>query len=273
MKLFLYDEEGESLESLRMICEAQPDSAVAGIANSVGQALTFFAKQPDLNVAFLDYQTSPKKAALLADELRKLRTGIVILYTTADLGQTANAIREKADYVLFKPYRPEDVADALGRAELLMARQKKRLYGKMLGTFDLQLDGKSIRFRSAKARELMALLICYVGKPLSIHELVNRLWDGNDDADVTSVGYRNVIKSLTATLADYGLESILIRSRGYCRLDIRQIDCDYYAYVRGNRLVRSYFQGVFLPEYSWAEQYIYPMQRLKEMDENPLEID
>ena len=201
---------------------------------------------------------------MLAAQLRVLKPGMIMLYLTEDPEVAATAIRQKVDYVIFKPARHGDVSDAMERASLLMPRQRKLAYASVFGSFDLNIGGSSVQFRSAKARELMALLVCRRGRPVSIHEIVDCLWEKDAMADVNSVGYRKAIKSLADTLADYGAQRLLVRSRGYCRLRAELVDCDYYAFLAGDRRALQLFQGVFLPEYAWAESYIYPLLEIKQ---------
>lgn len=75
------------------------------------------------------------------------------------------------------------------------------------------VDGEPVRFRSAKAKELMALCLYRQGCPASIHEIVECMW-GEETAGADSTGYRRTIKELTDTLRDYAAEELLLRARG-----------------------------------------------------------
>lgn len=57
----------------------------------------------------------------------------------------------KADYIIFKPFDQEDIANVMERAKLFRRRQKKRVYFHTFGNFDMRVDGRSVNFRSAKA--------------------------------------------------------------------------------------------------------------------------
>lgn len=98
---------------------------------------------------------------------------------------------------------------------------------------------------------------------MSIHEIVNYLWDGDDMADVRSVGYRKAIKNLADTLHDYGIDGLLERTRGYCRINLSEIDTDYYRFLRGEDSTMMLYQGRFLSEYAWAEEYVYRLEEIK----------
>ena len=87
----------------------------------------------------------------------------------------------KADYIIFKPFDREDIADVMERAKLLRRRQCKRIHFHTFGAFDMLVDGEPVHFRSGKAKELMALCVYRDGRPVSIHEIVENLWGENAD--------------------------------------------------------------------------------------------
>ena len=237
-------------------------ATILGCFASASEAVAYVRSHRDVEFALLDIDLP--EADRVAALLREQREDVVLVFVTEDDAKAVEALRQKVDYVVFKPVRQSDVLDVLERVRLLQARQQKRYRATLFGSFDFRIDDNSVSFRSAKARELMALLLCLRGKPVSIHEIVDALWENNCLADVRSVGYRKAIKSLADTLADYGAEELLVRTRGYCRLRVEEIDCDYIAYLRGDPKKKAAFQGVFLPEYAWAEPYIYQLLELKQ---------
>lgn len=267
MKMILVDDSLVELKLFEIECDGLPNFEIAGMFQDPMSALDFVKTHRDVDFALLDIDMPVMNGIELAAQLRKLRRDIIIIYVTAHTEFAAEAIRSKADFVVFKPFDREDVLDALQRAQLMQVRQRKRYYANLFDSFNLIADGKTVHFRSAKARELMALLICYRGKAVSIYDIVDRLWDGDAEADVRSVGYRKAIKNLADTLADYDAEQLLDRKRGFCRLRAELMDCDYYAFLRGDKEQIRAFDGVFLPEYPWAEPYIYPMlERKRELE-------
>ena len=224
--------------------------------------MDYIRSNRDVDFALLDLDL--KDAEHVAVLLQQQRGDVMIICVTGDYARAAEALRQKIDYVIMKPVREDDVVDALKRVRLLRARQEKRYEATLFGSFDFRVYGRSVHFRSAKARELMALLICAQGKNISIHTIVDALWESDINANVHSVGYRKVIKSLSDTLADYNAENLLVRTRGYCRLRVEEISCDYLSFLQGDPKQQMAFQGIFLPEYAWAEPYIYPLLEMKQ---------
>lgn len=263
VKVLFVDPNPEELAPILQIRDVLSSFELVGEYRNAADALRYAREHRDIDLVILETELPDAGGLLLALQLRRMIEGLVVIFVTNHPEHTADALRQKADYVAFKPLSREDAADVLRRAWLLLGRREKPVYARTFGPFDLQAGGRSVRFRSAKAKELMALLICYAGKPLSIHEIVDCLWEGDEFADVKTVGYRKAIKNLTDTLTEYGIDSILERTRGYCRLNTEIVDSDYYGFIRGDARCKQEFHGVFLPEYAWAEEYIYPLLEVK----------
>lgn len=268
MKLILVDDSLIELNLFATECAHLDSAEIIGMFSKGEEALAFCEEHHEVEVALLDIDMPGMNGITLAGELRRIRRDIIIIFVTGHTEFAADAIRQKADYILFKPFDREDVLDALERAQLMHLRQSKAMYAVLFGSFDFVVNNRHVKFRSAKAKELLALLICREGASVSIHEIVDCLWDGDDTADVRSVGYRKAIKSLADTLADYGAEKLLERSRGYCSINMTEIDSDYFRFLRGEDEFYSSYQGRFLPEYPWSEPYVYRLDEMKERRRN-----
>lgn len=264
MKLILVDDSLIELNLFAAECSFLNDAEIVGMFNKGTEALAFCGGHPEVEVALLDIDMPVMNGIELAGELRKIRRDIIIIFVTGHTEFAADAVRQKADYILFKPFDREDVIDALERARLMHLRQGKPMYARLFDSFDFTVRNHLVHFKSAKAKELLALLICREGRDVSIYEIVDCLWNGDDMADVHSVGYRKAIKNLADTLEEYQAESLLIRTRGYCRVNISLLDSDYLQCLRGDKNAIMSFQGSFLPEYPWAEQYVYRLEMLKQ---------
>lgn len=264
MKLILVDDSLIELNLFATECAHIDNAEIIGMFSEGPDAITFCREHPEVEVALLDIDMPGMNGITLAGELRKIRSDMIIIFVTGHTEFAADAVRQKADYILFKPFDREDVLDALERAQLMHLRQSKPMYAVLFGSFEFIVNNRHVKFRSSKAKELLALLLCKEGFSVSIHEIVDCLWDGDDTADVRSVGYRKAIKNLADTLADYGVEDLLERSRGFCRLRLSEVDSDYFRFLRGEESVYSSYQGKFLPEYPWAESYVYRLDEIKE---------
>lgn len=249
MKVILVDDEPLSLDLFKIECGNMPGFDVVGLFSSSVEALDY-AKSHPVDFALLDIDMPEMNGIELARRLRLSRPDTIVIFVTAHPEYAADAIHAKADFVVFKPYERDDIIDALERARLLSERQKKRVFIRTFGHFDVFVNGNPISFRSAKAKELLALCVSRMGGEVTIHEMVKILWGDTDDK---GLGYRTTIKSLVDTLKSAGAEGILKRKRSVLFMDPAAFDCDYFAYRSGHGS-RETFHGEFMQQYSWAQK-------------------
>ena len=140
-----------------------------------------------------------------------------------------------------------DHADAGGDPLSIVATQKQ-INVALFGSFRLVVDGKAVNIRSAKAKELLALLIERRGAFVSTREIIAMLWECEPD-ETTRARARKVASRLMSELNRNGIGYIVESDRGARRVIAEYIECDYYDYRDGLRGP----SGDFLPEYSWAE--------------------
>ena len=264
MKTILVDDMLLDMQLFELKCKDVPDFEIVGKFTDPLEAIAF-SKDNVVDFALLDIDMPGMNGMELAWELRRIRSDIIIVFVTAHTKFAVEALKMKADYIVFKPFDREDILDVMERAKLFRQRQKKRFYFHTFGAFDMIADGKTVKFRSAKAKALMALCLYRLGRPVTIYELVENLW-GEAAADAPEkTGYRRTIKELTDTLKDYGAEKIFIRERGSVRLDLEPCDSDYQALLRGDRDAACGFQGSFMEQYSWAEAGVYALEERKQV--------
>ena len=260
MKTILVDDMLLDLQLFELKCADMPDFEIVGKFTDP-QAAIEYASGHVVDFALLDIDMPGMDGIQLAQALRRLRSDIIIVFATAHPKFAVEALKMKADYIIFKPFDREDIADVMERAKLLRRRQRKRIHFHTFGAFDMLVDGEPVRFRSGKAKELMALCVYRDGRPVSIHEIVENLWGENADG----TGYRRTIKELADTLRDYGAEEMFLRSRGSLRVRMDLADSDYQAFMGGDEDAICQFQGEFMQQYSWAEPMVYTLQEKKEL--------
>ena len=264
MKTILVDDMLLDLQLFELKCADMPDFEIVGRFTEPAQAVAY-AETHEVDFALLDIDMPGMDGIELAKRLRQLRRDIIIVFATAHTKFAVEALRMKADYMIFKPFDREDIADVMERAKLLHGRQRKRIYFHTFGVFDMLVAGQSVHFHSAKAKELMALCVFRDGRPVSIHEIVEYLWGEDAEVDADKTGYRRTIKELTDTLREYGAETFLERERGACRARMELAASDYRDFMNGDDQACCLFQGSYMQQYCWAESAIYALQERKEI--------
>ena len=180
MKTILVDDMLLDLQLFELKCRDMPDFEIVGKFTDPNEAVAY-ARSHEVDFALLDIDMPGMDGIELARKLRELRSDVIIVFATAHTKFAVEALRMKADYMIFKPFDREDIADVLERAKLLHGRQRKRYYFHTFGVFDMMVAGQPVHFRSGKARELMALCVFRDGRPVSIHEIVAYLWGEETD--------------------------------------------------------------------------------------------
>ena len=249
MKVILVDDEPLSLDLFKIECGNLPGFDVVGFFDSSVEALEYARNHP-VDFALLDIDMPEMTGIELARRLRLSRPEMIIIFVTAHPEYSADAIHAKADFVVFKPYEREDILDALERARLLSERQKKPVRFRTFGHFDMFVDGRLVSFKSAKAKELLALCVSRMGGEVTIHEMVDILWSGTGDQ---GLGYRTTIKALSDTLKEVGAEKLLRRKRSVLSLDTGEFDCDLLDFKAGKSDAINAYHGEFMQQYAWAQ--------------------
>ena len=249
MRVILVDDEPLSLELFKIECGNMPGFDVVGFFDNPLDALDFAQKNP-VDFALLDIDMPEMTGIELARKLRSVRPGMIVIFVTAHPEYAADAIHAKADFVVFKPYEREDIIDALERARLLSERQKKRVRFRTFGHFDMFVDGRLVNFKSAKAKELLALCVSRMGGEVTIYEMVDVLWSGTGDQ---GLGYRTTIKALNDTLKEVDADGILRRKRSVLSLNTDEFDCDLLDFKAGKASAMNAFHGEFMQQYLWAQ--------------------
>lgn len=128
-----------------------------------------------------------------------------------------------------------------------------KVYIKTFGGFDLYYKGELIYFSSGKAKELLAVLVDWRGKDVTLSHLAGLLYEGERDETAAKQAVHLAWHRLKQTLKKYGIETIIRKGRGTYAIDKEQIVCDSYEMVRQVKGASNYFVGEYMPEYSWAE--------------------
>ena len=61
-----------------------------------------------------------------------------------------------------------------------------------------------------------------------------------------------IVRSLRATLNDYGIASILKMQGGDMWIMTEALDCDFYRFLRGDPCAVNAYRGEYMSDYSWA---------------------
>ncbi|RED55741.1 BTAD domain-containing putative transcriptional regulator [Cohnella lupini] len=212
----------------------------------------------------------------------RLEEGLVRLETALVLAESQGFIRSFVD-------------EGPGIAELLAMRLNKhpsdRYAQRLLAAIDVVPDsrprirakvtcfnrfkveagtpgGEEIKWRTSKAEELFAYLVHHRGEAVDRYRIMDALW--GSESEKTTAYLNTSVYYLRKNLASIGIEGILQHNRGYYRIDVGDLDCDYLRFhsfvssgesidhsnIRDFEDIAKLYAGHYLEKnhYAWAEE-------------------
>lgn len=253
MKTIVVDDEELSLRQFEMECSHVPEIDLVGSFSNPFEALDYAQNHP-VDFALLDIEMPQMKGIELAQKLRERRPDIIIIFVSAYSEYVIDALKIRSDYYVFKPYSQEDIVSALNRAKLLARGQKKRVFFRTFGRFDVFVDEHLVKFSNAKSKELLALCTDHMGGEVSMEEVIDKLWPEKDYDSRVKALYRKAVIDVHKTLEEHNAGSIFCNFRGGCYLDEKQVECDYFEYLKDREQSGYQYEEEYMFDYSWAEE-------------------
>lgn len=143
--------------------------------------------------------------------------------------------------------------------DMFVPGNKSKIWIRTFGAFDVFLDGVPIRFPSAKAKELLAILVDRRGGSLTAEQAISYLWENRVADKQAMSNYRKVAMKLQNTLNKYNIGDIIINNRGVRSLNMGIVDCDYFRYLKKDQSIIDVFHGQYMQDYSWGETTLAAM--------------
>lgn len=230
LKALIVDDEVLSAERLQKLLKEKGFINVVGVFTDPYDALENFKKlKPE--IVFLDIEMPEINGMELAEKLIELDNNIKIIFVTAYNEYAVEAFELSALDYLLKPVSRERLDKTISRltGNLPCMENKAKAYIKCFGGLGLYIANieKTIKFRTSKAEELLALLLVHQGKPISSDFIIDILW-GDFDADKAQVNLHTSIYSLRKALKNVEIDDFIKTSKGHYYIDTEKISCDIY---------------------------------------------
>ncbi len=275
MRYLVLDDENIAGHYLaQLIWEVEPEAEVRVMTNAV-RAMEL-VKENRFDVYFLDIQMPGIGGMDFAARLKAMYGRVNVIFVTGYSEHMGEAFRLDASDYIMKPATAEQVRHALANLRYEvgapMAPTSSDSPGSTgsdtgegtepeaeacplqitcFGNFEVYCQGKPLRFKFEKTKELFAYLVHRRGARCSNKEVMANLWedDGHDSY------FRMLKKDLYDTMSDIGCEDLLISSRGQIGLgDISRMDCDYFKWLEDPEEGARLYHGEYMAQYSWAEE-------------------
>ena len=253
MKYLIIDDEPEAIRDLSGVVREIDNHAVIDTATN-GDDAYFLSKQDSYDVFFIDINMPQKNGIQLARELKLIIPYINIIIVTADPGYALEALKLYVSGYILKPAKTEDVREALDNLRNPVVSRQKGFSARCFGDFEAFYDGRPIRFRRTKTKEMLAYLIDRRGSVVSGAQLRAVLWEDElEDTDRLSNYFSQLTRDIKTTLEETGCDDILSIKRNAYAIVPQKISCDLYRALDSDPHFMENYTGEYMNQYSWSE--------------------
>ncbi|WP_026528580.1 response regulator, partial [Butyrivibrio sp. VCD2006] len=253
MRIIAIDDEDLALEGcISAIKKAIPAAHVDGFTS--GKQAFEVIDQINPQIAFLDVEMRTDNGIDVAKKLQAKNPRINIIFVTGYSEYMREAFGLYASGYIMKPVTPAKIQDAFEHLRFPVEEESgRKLKVHTFGEFEVfTKEGVPLDFAYSKTRELLAVLIDANGAMRTFDQIMDRIWQDEDDPS----GHRSYMRNLFADMSRIFFENdcgdALIRRRGEAAINKEYFDCDYFDYLAGKREDTG-FAGEYMNQYSWAE--------------------
>lgn len=252
MHVIAVDDEKLALCNLmEAVGEALPQVKLTGFRNP-SEALDYVRLHP-IEIAYLDIEMRGMNGLELAMEIKKINPDINIIFVTGYSQYALDSYSVAASGYLMKPVTKEVVQRALLNLRKPLLNQKPQIKVHTFGNFEVFVDDQPLYFKRAKAKELLAYLIDRKGASATILELAAVLWENKIYTRSLQNQTQTLVSEMMKTLKSAEIEHMIIKKRNSIAVDIKTLECDYYAFLKGDFYAIQAFSHEYMTNYSWAE--------------------
>jgi two-component SAPR family response regulator len=205
------------------------------------------ANKPD--AAFLDINMPKVNGVDLAEELIKRHRDIKIIFITGfaqDEESIAKRLGSNLKGYCYKPYNTESLKRFIKE---ILAENRKDIFIRTFGAFDVFLNGAAIRFNSNKAKELMAFLSEKNGAEVTLGQVLANLWPDKNPEHAKRL-YRDARIRLKFILTENGVPELVSFYRAAIKINPQYAGCDLWNFIQNP--AANTFPGEYLPHYDWS---------------------
>ena len=142
------------------------------------------------------------------------------------------------------------------------SERRNKIKIRTFGYFDVFVNGVPIAFKSAKAKELLAILVDRRGGYVSAGDAISYLWEDEPANKVTLARYRKVAMRLKNELKENNINDMVISLDGKRCINQKIVDCDLYEYLADKKKNQDMFSGSYMLNYSWSEYMQAELQKI-----------
>lgn len=209
-----------------------------------------YVKQNHIDAAFLDIYMPEIDGVELAQELIAVSPDLSIVFISG-YTQDEDVIRCKLGKNLlgfcYKPYSHDILLKYFNEIAAKINNSRK-VEVRAFDGFDLYIEGKAVKFSSAKSKELFALLVDRRGATVTMGDALANLW-ADKDIELAKRLYRDAVFRLRMVLNDNNLGDLVEFGRAQLNLVTKCLTADSWEYIDGKN---NDYKGQYMPSYDWS---------------------
>lgn len=256
MKIVCVDDKKLILDLTVSMCRTLPQKPDTVGFQSPAEALEW-VRRHGADIAILDINMPQMNGITLAVKLKEINRSLAVIFLTGCAEYAVDAFSLHASGYLMKPVSQERLAAEINYASQIIQAYKSlpkssNIFVNTFGNFDVLVNGEILRFSRSKAKELLAYLVDRRGLSVTRANAFSVLWENQQYNRSMQKQFDVILRSLRATLEQYGIGDILEVNRGSIRVIPEKFDCDLYRFYDGDAQTVNSYRGEYLSEYSWA---------------------
>ncbi len=256
MRIIAVDDEELALEGcISAIKKAMPSADTHGYTS--GKKALEEVDEIKPQIAFLDVEMRTENGINIAKKLQEKNPRINIIFVTGYSDYMKEAFGLYASGYIMKPVTAAKVKSEFEHLRFPITNEETAKQNKLrvhtFGEFEVFTEnGVPLDFVYSKTRELLAVLIDANGAMRTFNQIMEKIWQDEDDAGSHRSYLRNLFADMTRIFTELGCSDALIRRRGEAGINKEYFECDYFDFLDGKR-EDSGFTGEYMNQYSWAE--------------------
>lgn len=241
---------------------AQREDIVLSVCTTY-EACAAYCSENDADMCFLTLNAPAEQLEEVRNLIRQQETQPLLCLIGTRKEAANYAFKYNCDRLLISPYREKESRECI--EEMCMLRsQPVHVTIRTFGSFDVMVNGRSVIFHNAKAKELLALCVDKAGGIVTSKNAIDKLWPDRLFDQCTERLYRKAVSAIVQTLRVNGISYIFCHFRGGCMANLRGVKCDYLSFLAAPEENLHLPYEMYLPQYDWAEESIGRLTRVAE---------